>query len=487
MDAAGSNILPRLGDGALEAAERGELQWLRGEQVPPPRRGAAHPSARSAARPGRDRQPVADVAQPGTGHRGVDREHERLCSPRPGPLTKSWLAARSRHRYSWNHLRRREPGGEPLDRRRAHRRQRVGDPALRPPERRPLPSVCMRRVNPVGANITAAAGASRDRRGGVDPGYVLEDLRLRTRLGRRLPVTATGLSPQRRRRRCSRTPREVLAAGRAVAGPGWRRRWPVGVRSRSGASCAGGPTAAAPTSVAAESGNHSVPQSSPSWAPSGTARGWLHRSRRWAHQGLDRRPWPADACMEKPPQNLRFDCHRAAADVPQVPRTRALSQRLGRNPAGVCRSWRRCAAAKRRALRAHAVHQARDLLFECCNSAVAVPARACFRVLECRMLLGGAHAGSQSGHLDPYCGHHRIGVGVPDELQRVHRSTVDVDSSRLYPASLRARLPPQRTNPGARAKDRIHSVRGHRQLTHEERKITDRRSRASSDVNSMLS
>ena len=54
---------------------------------------------------GRHGEAVAHVAQPRPGHGHVDGEHQRLVPGGRGTRQKSRLAARSRHRYSWNHCR----------------------------------------------------------------------------------------------------------------------------------------------------------------------------------------------------------------------------------------------------------------------------------------------------------------------------------------------------------------------------------------------
>ena len=79
-----------LGDGALGALERGELERLGGEEVEPPRwvQRALREGLQRQGR--RDGQAVADVAQPWPGDRGVDGEHERLVAGglRPGPRSR---------------------------------------------------------------------------------------------------------------------------------------------------------------------------------------------------------------------------------------------------------------------------------------------------------------------------------------------------------------------------------------------------------------
>src|SRR5512132_1965384 len=81
-----------LGDGALEAPERCKLKRLGSEKVEPPR-GVQCALGEGLQREGwRDRQAVADVAQPWPSDWRVDGEHERLVASGLGPGNK--VAAR---------------------------------------------------------------------------------------------------------------------------------------------------------------------------------------------------------------------------------------------------------------------------------------------------------------------------------------------------------------------------------------------------------
>ena len=75
----------QLGDGAVEAVERGELQRLGGEQVEPPARVQRGLGERPQRQRRRDGEAVAHVAQPRAGDRGVDGEHQRLVARPPEP------------------------------------------------------------------------------------------------------------------------------------------------------------------------------------------------------------------------------------------------------------------------------------------------------------------------------------------------------------------------------------------------------------------
>ena len=127
--AAGSNRRPdELGDGALEAVERRELERLGGEQVEPPG-GMQRTLSEGLQRQGRrDGQAVAHVPQPRPGDRGVDGEHERLVAGGRGPgheVAARLAVAPQVELEPAPPVRGRR--GQALDRRRAHRRQRVRD------------------------------------------------------------------------------------------------------------------------------------------------------------------------------------------------------------------------------------------------------------------------------------------------------------------------------------------------------------------------
>ena len=82
------------------------------------------------------------------------------------------------------------------------------------------PSVCIIRVNPVGANTSGSAeGRPRIVVDVSTCGDVLQHPRLELDAGVRLPATGAARSRRPPRRRCSRRPRVVPAAGPAAAGP----------------------------------------------------------------------------------------------------------------------------------------------------------------------------------------------------------------------------------------------------------------------------
>ena len=108
----------------------------------------------------RDGEPVADVAQPRPGHRGVDGQHQRLVARPPGPARRGrrWPPGPATGRAGTTAGRPGRPRPAPPPTSCPSWTARRGCRSARRPAPPPRsPSVCMSRVNPVGAKTSGSA------------------------------------------------------------------------------------------------------------------------------------------------------------------------------------------------------------------------------------------------------------------------------------------------------------------------------------------
>ena len=217
--------------------ERRERERLGGEQVEPPVGVHRAVDERLEREGGRDREAVADVAEARPARRGVHGEHEGVVARRRGALDEVLAERPVAPEVEL------EPqpgvgggGGEVLDGRGAHRRQRVGHADLLRDRRHRALALGLHHPGEAGGGEREREGGAlaEDVAAGVDRRHVVQHRRAGTRPGRTPPGRGGATARRQRRRRSSRTPRAACAAGRSAAGPPRRRRGAAAVWRRPG-------------------------------------------------------------------------------------------------------------------------------------------------------------------------------------------------------------------------------------------------------------